>query len=76
MKSQSKKSYIGDKSQRSGGLNEDYENIEDISSSSKNKNTKYSSNTKLSEKKRERPKESTEISEKAYKEKKISESKK
>ena len=76
MKSQSKKSYIGDNSQRSGGLNEDYENNEDISSSSKNRNTKYSSNTKLSEKKRERPKESTEISEKAYKEKKISESQK
>ena len=71
MKSQSTKSYIGDNSQRSGGLNEDYENNEDISSSSKNKNTKYSSNTKLSEKKRERPKESTEISEKAYKEKKF-----
>ena len=28
MKSQSKKSYIGDNSQRSGGLNEDYENNE------------------------------------------------
>ena len=67
---------MGDMSQRSGGLNEDYENINNITSSSKSKNTKYSSNTKLSEKKRERPKESTEISEKAYKEKKISESQK
>ena len=75
MKSQSKKSYMGDMSQRSGGLNEDNENIDNITSSSKSKNTKYSSNTKLSEK-RERSKESTKISENPYKQKKISDSQK
>lgn len=66
---------MGDMSQRSGGLNEDNENIDNITSSSKSKNTKYSSNTKLSEK-RERSKESTKISENPYKQKKISDSQK
>ena len=63
------------KIERSGDINEDYENIKDFTSSSKSKNSKYSSDVKLSEK-RERPKGSTEISQKTYKEKKISESQK
>ena len=72
MKNQSKKLYVEDRSERSGGIYEDYE---DFISSSKSKNSKYSNDVKLSEK-RERPKGSTKISQKAYKEKKISESQK
>ena len=72
MKNQSKKLYVEDRSERSGGIYEDYE---DFISSSKSKNSKYSNDVKLSEK-RERPKGGTKISQKAYKEKKISESQK
>ncbi len=68
----SKKSYEGNKSQRSKGRNEDNENIKELKSSSK---SKHSSNIKLSEK-RERPKEDTKEVEKAHKKKKISESEK
>lgn len=75
MNYQSKKSYVEEKSERSGDINEDYENIKDFTSSSKSKNSKYSSDVKLSEK-RERSKGSTKISQKTYKEKKISESQK
>jgi K+/H+ antiporter YhaU regulatory subunit KhtT len=70
--SNSIKSYEGNKSQRSKGIIEDNENIKELMSSSK---SKHSSNIKLS-KKRERAEEDTEILEKAYKEKNISESQK
>ena len=75
MKNQSKKSYREDRRESSGGIYEDYENIKDFTSSSKSKNSKYSSDVKLSEK-LERPKGSTKLSRKTYKEKKISESQK
>ena len=75
MKNQSKKSYAGNKSEISGCLNEGYEIFNDLKSSLKSKNSKDSSNIKIPEK-RERSKESLKISEKAYKEKKISESQK